>query len=93
MIPDLIALSDVMGTGWFAADAANVRRGGTVAVVRDGAVGLLGILSAKRMGAERIIAMSRHDKRQKLARDFAPSWRTCAGAALFAGPDRAHIEG
>lgn len=70
MIPDLIALSDVMGTGWFAADAANVKRGGTVVVVGDGAVGLLGILSAKQMGAERIIAMSRHDTRQKLARDF-----------------------
>ena len=65
-----LALSDVMGTGWFAADAANVKRGGTVAVVGDGAVGLLGVLSAKQMGAERIIAMSRHESRQKLAREF-----------------------
>ena len=70
MIPDLIALSDVMGTGWFAADAANVKRGGTVVVVGDGAVGLLGVLSAKLMGAERIIAMSRHQQRQKLACEF-----------------------
>ena len=70
LIPDLLALSDVMGTGWFAADAANVTRGSTVAVVGDGAVGLLGVLSAKQMGAERIIAMSRHASRQKLAREF-----------------------
>jgi threonine dehydrogenase-like Zn-dependent dehydrogenase len=59
-----------MGTGWFAAAAANVKPGVTVAVVGDGAVGLLGILSAKQMGAERIIAMSRHASRQKLAREF-----------------------
>ena len=70
MIPSLLSLSDVMGTGWFAADAANVKPGSTVAVVGDGAVGLLGVLSAKQMGAERIIAMSRHDSRQKLAREF-----------------------
>lgn len=70
LIPSLLALSDVMGTGWFAADAANVKPGATVAVVGDGAVGLLGILSAKQMGAERIIAMSRHEPRQKLARLF-----------------------
>lgn len=70
LIPCLLTLSDVMGTGWFAADAANVKPGSTVAVVGDGAVGLLGILSAKQMGAARIIAMSRHDKRQKLAREF-----------------------
>ncbi len=59
-----------MGTGWFAADAANVKPGATVAVVGDGAVGLLGVLSAKQMGAERIIAMSRHESRQQLAREF-----------------------
>jgi threonine dehydrogenase-like Zn-dependent dehydrogenase len=59
-----------MGTGWFAADAAHVKPGATVAVVGDGAVGLLGVLSAKQMGAERIIAMSRHHARQKLAREF-----------------------
>jgi len=70
LIPSLLTLSDVMGTGWFAADAANVRPGGTVAVVGDGAVGLLGVLSAKQMGAGRIIAMSRHESRQKLAREF-----------------------
>src|SRR6266480_2006563 len=70
LIPSLLAVSDVMGTGWFAADAANVKPGKTVAVVGDGAVGLLGVLSAKRMGAERIIAMSRHEPRQKLAREF-----------------------
>ncbi|RYV53037.1 IMP dehydrogenase [Pengzhenrongella frigida] len=70
LIPSLLTLSDVMGTGWFAAVAANVRPGGTVAVVGDGAVGLLGILSAKQMGAGRIIAMSRHASRQALAREF-----------------------
>jgi len=59
-----------MGTGWFAADAANVKPGSTVAVVGDGAVGLLGVLSAKQMGAERIVAMSRHQSRQQLAREF-----------------------
>jgi threonine dehydrogenase-like Zn-dependent dehydrogenase len=69
-VPSLLALSDVMGTGWFAAEAANVKRGATVAVVGDGAVGLLGVLSAKQMGAERIIAMSRHESRQQLAREF-----------------------
>jgi len=70
LIPSLLALSDVMGTGWFAADAANVKPGKTVAVVGDGAVGLLGVLSASQMGAGRIIAMSRHEPRQKLAREF-----------------------
>jgi threonine dehydrogenase-like Zn-dependent dehydrogenase len=59
-----------MGTGWFAADAANVKPGATAVVVGDGAVGLLGVLSAKLMGAERIIAMSRHAARQAIARDF-----------------------
>lgn len=70
MIPSLLAVSDVLGTGWFAADAANVRPGATVVVVGDGAVGLLGVLSARQMGAERIIAMSRHAARQQLAREF-----------------------
>jgi threonine dehydrogenase-like Zn-dependent dehydrogenase len=70
LVPSLLALSDVMGTGWFAADAANVKPGGTVVVVGDGAVGLLGVLSAKHMGAERIIVMSRHASRQKLALEF-----------------------
>jgi len=70
ILPSLLAASDVLGTGWFAADAANVKKGSTVVVVGDGAVGLLGVLSAKQMGAERIIAMSRHETRQKLAREF-----------------------
>ena len=70
LIPSLLAVSDVFGTGWYAADAANVKPGSTVAVVGDGAVGLLGVLSAKVMGAERIIAMSRHESRQKLALEF-----------------------
>ncbi len=70
LLPSLLTLSDVMGTGWFAADAANVKPGSTVAVVGDGAVGLLGVLSARQMGAGRIIAMSRHPSRQKLAREF-----------------------
>ncbi|HEV2326592.1 MAG TPA: zinc-dependent alcohol dehydrogenase family protein [Terracidiphilus sp.] len=70
LLPSLLTISDVLGTGWFAADAANVKPGSTVAVVGDGAVGLLGVLSAKLMGAERIIAMSRHKKRQQLAREF-----------------------
>ncbi len=70
MIPSLLTTSDVLGTGWFAADAANVKPGSTVVVVGDGAVGLLAVLSAKQMGAGRIIAMSRHDSRQKLADEF-----------------------
>jgi threonine dehydrogenase-like Zn-dependent dehydrogenase len=70
LVPSLLACSDVFGTGWFAADAANVKPGATAVIVGDGAVGLLGILSAKQMGAGRIIAMSRHDTRQKLAREF-----------------------
>ena len=70
LIPSLLTASDVLGTGWFAADAANVKPGATVAVVGDGAVGLLGVLSARQMGAERIIAMSRHATRQQLAREF-----------------------
>ena len=70
LLPSLMAVSDVLGTGWFAADAANVKPGATVVVVGDGAVGLLGVLAAKQMGAERIIAMSRHESRQKLATEF-----------------------
>src|ERR1051325_8310948 len=68
LLPSLLTLSDVMSTGWFAAEAANVQPGKTAVVVGDGAVGLLGVLSAKLMGAERIIAMSRHESRQKIAR-------------------------
>lgn len=66
----LLAASDVLGTGWFAAVAAEVGPGKTVAVVGDGAVGLFGVLAAKHLGAERIIAMSRHADRQALARRF-----------------------
>jgi threonine dehydrogenase-like Zn-dependent dehydrogenase len=70
LLPSLLAASDVLGTGWFGAVAANVQPGATVAVVGDGAVGLLAVLAAQQLGAERIIAMSRHESRQKLALDF-----------------------
>ncbi|WP_405114677.1 zinc-dependent alcohol dehydrogenase family protein [Micromonospora sp. NBC_01405] len=67
LVPDFMAASDVLGTGWFAAVAAEAGPGKTVVVVGDGAVGLLGVLAARQLGAERIIAMSRHEDRQKLA--------------------------
>lgn len=70
MYRDLLALSDVMGTGHHAAVSANVRPGSTVVVVGDGAVGLCGVLAAHRLGAGRIVAMSRHGDRQALARRF-----------------------
>src|SRR5215207_7452800 len=70
LIPSLLAASDVLGTGWFAADAAAAGPGKTVAVVGDGAVGLCAVLAAKHLGAKRIIAMSRHAERQKLALEF-----------------------
>jgi threonine dehydrogenase-like Zn-dependent dehydrogenase len=70
LVPSLLAASDVLGTGWFAADAAQAGPGKTVAVVGDGAVGLMAILAAKQLGAERIIAMSRHKDRQELARFY-----------------------
>jgi threonine dehydrogenase-like Zn-dependent dehydrogenase len=70
LIPSLLAASDVLGTGWFGAVAADAGPGKTVAVVGDGAVGLLAVLAAKELGAERIIAMSRHADRQALAREF-----------------------
>ena len=70
LLPSLLAASDVLGTGWYAADAAQVQPGSTVAVVGDGAVGLMGVLAAKQMGAERIIAMSRHKARQELALEY-----------------------
>ena len=70
LIPSLLAASDVLGTGWFAAVAAAAGPGKTVAVVGDGAVGLLGVLAASQLGAEQIIAMSRHEPRQQLARQF-----------------------
>jgi threonine dehydrogenase-like Zn-dependent dehydrogenase len=66
----LLAASDVLGTGWFAAVAADVRPGKTVAVVGDGAVGLLGVLAATQLGADRVIAMSHHPDRQALAREL-----------------------
>ena len=86
LIPSLLAVSDVLGTGWFAADAANVKPGANVVVVGDGAVGLLAVLSAKQMGAERIIAMSRHESRQKLAREFGAT--DIVGERGDAGADR-----
>jgi threonine dehydrogenase-like Zn-dependent dehydrogenase len=70
LIPSLLAASDVLGTGWFAAVAAEAGPGKTVAVVGDGAVGLMGVLAAKQLGADRIIAMSRHPERQDLARFY-----------------------
>jgi hypothetical protein len=70
LIPSLLAASDVLGTGWYAADAARVKPGCTAVVVGDGAVGLMGLLSAKQLGADRIIAMSRHKARQKLALEY-----------------------
>ena len=70
LIPSFLAASDVLGTGWFGAVAAEAGPGKTAAVVGDGAVGLLAVLAAKQLGAERIIAMSRHAPRQRLAREF-----------------------
>jgi threonine dehydrogenase-like Zn-dependent dehydrogenase len=70
LIPSLLSLSDVMGTGWHAAVAAQVLEGDTVVVVGDGAVGLCGVLAAAEMGADRIVAMSRHEPRQRIARKF-----------------------
>ncbi len=73
LIPSLLALTDVMATGWHAAVAAGVRPGGTAVVVGDGAVGLCGVLAASQMGAGRVIAMSRHESRQAIARAFGAS--------------------
>ena len=70
LLPSLLAASDVLGTGWFGAVAAEAGPGKTVAVVGDGAVGLLAVLAARQLGAERIIAMSRHAERQRLALEF-----------------------
>lgn len=70
LVPSLMALSDVMATGWHAAVSAGVREGGTAVVVGDGAVGLCGVLAAAQLGAETIIAMSRHEPRQEIARRF-----------------------
>ncbi|NEM91878.1 zinc-dependent alcohol dehydrogenase family protein [Galbitalea soli] len=70
LIPSLLTLADVMGTGHHAAVSAGVTAGSTVVVVGDGAVGLCAVLAAKRLGASRIVAMSRHADRQALAREF-----------------------
>jgi threonine dehydrogenase-like Zn-dependent dehydrogenase len=70
LVPSLLTLSDVMATGWHAAVSAGVRPGSTAVVVGDGAVGLCGVLAAKELGAERVIAMSRHEPRQKVAEQF-----------------------
>jgi threonine dehydrogenase-like Zn-dependent dehydrogenase len=70
MIPSLLTLSDVMATGWHAAVAAGVTKGSTAVVVGDGAVGLCGVLAASQLGAERVIAMSRHESRQAIASKF-----------------------
>jgi threonine dehydrogenase-like Zn-dependent dehydrogenase len=70
LVPSFLAASDVLGTGWFGAVAAHAGPGKTVAVVGDGAVGLLAVLAARQLGAERIIAMSRHEPRQQLAREY-----------------------
>lgn len=70
LIPSLLTLSDVFLTGHHAAVSAGVRAGSTVVVVGDGAVGLSGVLAASRLGAERIVAMSRHEPRQRIAREF-----------------------
>jgi threonine dehydrogenase-like Zn-dependent dehydrogenase len=70
LLPSLLTLSDVMGTGHHAAVAAKVRRGLTAAVIGDGAVGLCGVIAAKRLGAEQIILLGRHADRIALAREF-----------------------
>ncbi|MEV0685464.1 zinc-dependent alcohol dehydrogenase family protein [Nocardia sp. NPDC050378] len=85
-LADLLALSDVMGTGWYAAICAEVRPGSTVAVVGDGAVGLCAVLAARELGAARIIAMSRNPARQRLALSFGATdvvaERGCEGVAI-----------
>src|SRR3954451_10400968 len=70
LVPSFLAASDVLGTGWVGAVAAEVGPGKTVVVVGDGAVGLHAVLAAHHLGAERIIVMSRHESRQKLALDY-----------------------
>lgn len=70
LMPDLLALTDVMGTGYFCAVSAKVKAGDTVAVIGDGAVGLSAVIASKMMGAERIVAFSRNPERQELAREF-----------------------
>jgi threonine dehydrogenase-like Zn-dependent dehydrogenase len=81
MIPSLLTLSDVMATGWHAAVTAGVRKGGTTVVVGDGAVGLCGVLAASVMGAEKVVAMSRHESRQKIATEFGATHIVAARGA------------
>ena len=69
-LASLLTLTDVMATGWHAAVASGVRPGSTAVVVGDGAVGLCGVLAARELGAERIVAMSRHESRQQIATAF-----------------------
>jgi threonine dehydrogenase-like Zn-dependent dehydrogenase len=70
LVPSLLTLADVFPTGWHCAVSAGVKKGDTVVVVGDGAVGLCGVLAAAQMGAERVVAMSRHEPRQEIARAF-----------------------
>jgi threonine dehydrogenase-like Zn-dependent dehydrogenase len=70
LLQSVLTISDVMPTGWHAAVSAGVRPGGTAVVIGDGAVGLCGVLAAKQLGAERVVAMSRHAPRQEIARAF-----------------------
>jgi threonine dehydrogenase-like Zn-dependent dehydrogenase len=70
LVPSLLTLADVFPTGWHCAVSARVRKGHTVVVVGDGAVGLCGVLAAVQLGAERVIALSRHEPRQAVARQF-----------------------
>ncbi|MBD4479272.1 zinc-binding dehydrogenase, partial [Xanthomonas citri pv. citri] len=69
-LADYLAASDVLGTGWYAAVAAQAGPGKTIAVVGDGAVGLCAVLAAKTLGAEKVIVFSRHEDRAALAREF-----------------------
>jgi threonine dehydrogenase-like Zn-dependent dehydrogenase len=85
MMRSLLTLSDVFATGHHAAVCAQVRPGQTVAVVGDGAVGLSGVLAAKRLGAERIIALSRHANRQQLAQEFGATDIVAARAGSMVG--------
>lgn len=93
MVPHLLTLADVMSTGHHAAVSAGVGPGSVVAVVGDGAVGLSAVLAAKRLGAERIIAMSRHADRQALARDFGATDIVAERGEAAADAIRALLDG
>jgi threonine dehydrogenase-like Zn-dependent dehydrogenase len=88
LVPSLLAASDVLGTGWFGAVAAKAGPGKTVAVVGDGAVGLLAVLAARQLRAERIIAMSRHQPRQQLAREYGGDRYCHRARRRGGGPDQ-----